>query len=168
MLFRRKKKEENQPDYAKYAVKRRPDASAELRGSVAYPNLRGKVSFYQVGSKVLVTAAVEGFPNENGKCLYPIYAMHIHTGASCTGNIADPFADTGSHYNPNSCAHPYHAGDLPPLFSNKGSAWSAFVTDRFTVREIINRTVVIHERADDFKTQPSGDSGKKIACGVIV
>lgn len=168
MLFRRKKKEENQPDYAKYAAKRHPDASAALRGSAAYPNLRGKVSFYQVGSKVLVTAAVEGFPNENGKCLYPVYAMHIHTGASCTGNIADPFADTGSHYNPNGCAHPYHAGDLPPLFSNKGSAWSAFVTDRFTVREIINRTVVIHERADDFKTQPSGDSGKKIACGVIV
>ena len=168
MLFRRKKKEENQPDYAKYAAKRHPDASAELRGSAAYPNLRGKVSFYQVGSKVLVTAAVEGFPNENGKCLYPVYAMHIHTGASCTGNIADPFADTGSHYNPNGCAHPYHAGDLPPLFSNKGSAWSAFVTDRFTVREIINRTVVIHERADDFKTQPSGDSGKKSACGVIV
>ena len=166
MLF--KKKEENQPDYAKYAAKRHPDASAELRGSAAYPNLRGKVSFYQVGSKVLVTAAVGGFPNENGKCLYPVYAMHIHTGASCTGNIADPFADTGSHYNPNGCAHPYHAGDLPPLFSNKGSAWSAFVTDRFTVREIINRTVVIHERADDFKTQPSGDSGKKIACGVIV
>jgi len=168
VLFRRKKKEENQPDYAKYAAKRHPDASAALRGSAAYPNLRGKVSFYQVGSKVLVTAAVEGFPNENGKCLYPVYAMHIHTGASCTGNIADPFADTGSHYNPNGCAHPYHAGDLPPLFSNKGSAWSAFVTDRFTVREIINRTVVIHERADDFKTQPSGDSGKKIACGVIV
>ena len=167
-MFRRKKKEENQPDYAKYAAKRHPDASAELRGSAAYPNLRGKVSFYQVGSKVLVTAAVEGFPNENGKCLYPVYAMHIHTGASCTGNIADPFADTGSHYNPNGCAHPYHAGDLPPLFSNKGSAWSAFVTDRFTVREVINRTVVIHERADDFKTQPPGDSGKKIACGVIV
>ena len=167
-MFRRKKKEENQPDYAKYAAKRHPDASAALRGSAAHPNLRGKVSFYQVGSKVLVTAAVEGFPNENGKCLYPVYAMHIHTGASCTGNIADPFADTGSHYNPNGCAHPYHAGDLPPLFSNKGSAWSAFVTDRFTVREIINRTVVIHERADDFKTQPSGDSGKKIACGVIV
>ena len=167
-MFRRKKKEENQPDYAKYAAKRHPDASAELRGSAAYPNLRGKVSFYQVGSKVLVTAAVEGFPNENGKCLYPVYVMHIHTGASCTGNIADPFADTESHYNPNGCAHPYHAGDLPPLFSNKGSAWSAFVTDRFTVREIINRTVVIHERADDFKTQPSGDSGKKIACGVIV
>ena len=167
-MFRRKKKEENQPDYAKYAAKRHPDASAALRGSAAYPNLRGKVSFYQVGSKVLVTAAVEGFPNENGKCLYPVYAMHIHTGASCTGNIAGPFADTGSHYNPNGCAHPYHAGDLPPLFSNKGSAWSAFVTDRFTVREIINRTVVIHERADDFKTQPSGDSGKKIACGVIV
>ena len=163
----RKKKEEKMPDYAKYAAKRRPDASAELKGSEAYPEIRGKVSFYQVGNKVVVTAAVEGFPNLNGKCLYPVYAMHIHSGSSCTGTASDPFADTGSHYTPANCAHPYHAGDLPPLFSNKGSAWSAFVTDRFTVEEIRRKTVVIHEKADDFKTQPSGDSGKKIACGVI-
>ena len=81
----RKKKEEKMPDYAKYAAKRRPDASAELKGSEAYPEIRGKVSFYQVGNKVVVTAAVEGFPNLNGKCLYPVYAMHIHSGSSCTG-----------------------------------------------------------------------------------
>lgn len=157
----RKKKKEKIPDYAKYAARRRPDASAEIRGSDAYPALRGTVSFYQVGDKVVVSAAVEGFPNKNGECLYPVYAMHIHAGSACSGGASDPFADAGMHYNPAGCMHPYHAGDLPPLFSNKGSAWSAFVTDRFTVAEIKNKTVIIHEKTDDFKTQPSGDSGRK-------
>ena len=43
-----------------------------------------------------------------------------------------------------------------------------FLTDRFTIDEIINRTIVIHDMPDDFITQPSGNSGNKIACGIIV
>ena len=93
--------------------------------------------------------------------------MHIHEGAECYGNNHDPFADAGMHYNPYDCAHPYHAGDLPPLFSAHGIAWEAVLTDRFTVEEIIDRTVIIHAMPDDFKSQPSGNSGEKIACGVI-
>ena len=42
-----------------------------------------------------------------------------------------------------------------------------FLTDRFTLKEIIGRTVVIHSMPDDFTSQPSGNSGEKIACGVI-
>ena len=162
-----KKNDSKKDNYVKYAAKHRPDAAATIKGSVAYPHLRGTVAFYQLNNEVLVTADVEGFPNTNGKCLYPVYAMHIHSGSSCTGGAADPFADAGTHYNPEGCAHPFHAGDLPPLFSNKGSAWSAFVTDRFTVKDILHKTVIIHEKPDDFTTQPSGNSGKKIACGVI-
>ena len=71
------------------------------------------------------------------------------------------------HYNPHGCDHPYHAGDLPPLFETSGLALSAFLTDRFTVDEVIGRTVIIHDQPDDFTTQPSGNSGTKIACGVI-
>lgn len=43
-----------------------------------------------------------------------------------------------------------------------------FLTDNFRVRDIIGKTVVIHSKADDFTSQPSGDSGSKIACGEIV
>ncbi|MBP3369234.1 MAG: superoxide dismutase family protein, partial [Clostridia bacterium] len=46
-------------------------------------------------------------------------------------------------------------------------AFLAFVTDRFTVSEVVSKTVVIHDRPDDFTTQPSGNAGNKIACGVI-
>ena len=58
-------------------------------------------------------------------------------------------------------------GDLPPLLSCNGNAYMTVKTDRFKVKDIIGRTVIIHYRADDFRTQPSGDSGEKIACGII-
>jgi Cu-Zn family superoxide dismutase len=56
---------------------------------------------------------------------------------------------------------------MPPLFAGTGRAFLAFFTDRFTVDEIIGRTVVVHAKPDDFTTQPSGNSGSKIACGQI-
>ena len=60
-----------------------------------------------------------------------------------------------------------HAGDLPPLMMQQGRAHMTVRTDRFRVQDILGRTVVIHSDPDDFRTQPSGMSGTKIACGVI-
>jgi Cu-Zn family superoxide dismutase len=96
-----------------------------------------------------------------------IFAFHVHAGGSCSGTPEDPFENTGAHYNPQGCEHPEHAGDLPPLFENNGYAYSVFFTDRFTAEESIGRTAIIHSLPDDFHTQPSGNSGKKIACGEI-
>ena len=72
------------------------------------------------------------------------------------------------HYNPLGCPHPYHAGDMPPIFGAAGYAFSAFVTDRFTVRDVVGRSVILHGSPDDFTTQPSGNAGEKIACGEIM
>lgn len=63
--------------------------------------------------------------------------------------------------------HPKHAGDLPPLLACQGSAYLSVKTDRFCVEDILGRTVVIHSDPDDFHSQPAGNAGKKIACGVI-
>lgn len=63
--------------------------------------------------------------------------------------------------------HPNHAGDLPPLLSAGGYAKMTVLTGRFRVDEIVGRTLVIHNGVDDFTGQPSGNSGKKIACGII-
>ena len=71
-------------------------------------------------------------------------------------------------YNPTNAAHPNHAGDLPPVLGNEGYAWTAFYDKRFGIDEIIGRSVIIHSQADDFRSQPSGDSGSKIACGTII
>lgn len=145
----------------------REQAAAEVRGSSKYPDLRGKVTFVQMANGVLVTAEMFGLPYNADKCRNGIFAFHIHLGGSCTGNGEDPFANTDGHYNPNNCPHPYHAGDLPPLFGNKGYAYMSVFTDRFTVREIIGRTVVVHANYGDFSTQPAGNAGAKIACGLI-
>ena len=96
-----------------------------------------------------------------------IFAFHIHSGGTCSGSADDPFRDAQGHYHPENCPHPAHAGDMPPLFSNKGYAAQAFLTGRFTVREIIGRTVIIHAGTDDFTSQPAGNAGARIACGVI-
>ena len=77
------------------------------------------------------------------------------------------FPNTGNHYNPGNVPHPEHAGDLPPLLSNNGYAWMVFYTGRVNAEDIIGRSVVIHSMRDDFTTQPSGNSGDKIGCGVI-
>ena len=146
----------------------RPEAVANISGSTAYPSIRGRVYFYQTPLGVIVVALVSGLPAGRGRCDDRIFAMHIHSGGSCTGTPDDPFAFAEGHYNPGSCPHPYHAGDLPPLFGNRGLAWSDFLTNRFRVSDVIGKTVIIHGSPDDFTSQPAGNSGEKIACGVIV
>ena len=148
-------------------LSRRPDGIAVLRGSEAYPSIHGTVLFYQTEEGVVVAADVEGLPDPSGSCAQPIFGFHLHEGGACTGNESDPFADAASHYNPDGCPHPHHAGDFPPLLGNDGHALSVFMTNRFTVREILGKTVIVHASPDDFSTQPAGNAGTKIACGVV-
>ena len=137
-----------------------PAAVARIHGGGDYPNIRGTVRFFQRCDGTLVEAAVTGLPRtEPG-----FFAFHIHEGGSCRG---EGFPDTGGPFDPTGRAHPNHAGDLPPLMSDYGKAYMQVLTGRFRVEEVIGRTVIIHENPDDFHTQPSGNAGRKIACGVI-
>lgn len=145
----------------------RPHASAFIRGSQDFPTINGIAHFYQTNMGVLVVTEITGLPTSENRCESPVFGFHIHNGMSCTGTDADPFANAGTHYEPYSCPHPHHAGDLPPLFGNNGYAFLAFFTNRFHVSEVLGRTIVIHSKPDDFTTQPAGNSGDKIACGVI-
>ena len=138
----------------------RPSAVAPIKGNKKAPLLKGMVRFYQRSGGVLIEAEVSGLPNNPGG----FFAFHIHDGSSCMG---EGFPATGSHYDSKQNSHPRHAGDLPPLLSYGGRAYMAVITDRFSIRDIIGRTVVIHANADDFRSQPSGNAGEKIACGVI-
>lgn len=139
-----------------------------IKGSPDYPAITGEIGFYQTAVGVLISVQVTGLPSSNAVCANQFFGFHIHSGSSCTGNADEPFANARTHYNPSNCDHPYHAGDLPPILGNHGYAFQVFLTDRFSVDEIIGKTVVIHSDRDDFTTQPSGDSGTKIACGVIM
>lgn len=151
-----------------HILNHKSDACAVIRGSDEYPKIHGTVRFYDTNMGVLTRAEIFNLPENSHICKSPIFAFHIHSGGSCTGTVPDPFANALTHLNPMNCPHPYHAGDLPPLFGAGGYAYSVILTDRFSIRDIIGRTAVIHSSYDDFTTQPAGNSGKKIACGVIM
>lgn len=148
-------------------ARRRADAVAFVEGNTKYPDIHGKVMFYQMRDGVIVRAEISGLPKGNGRCSEHVFGFHIHSGTSCSGDSTDPFKNAGTHYDRHNCSHPYHAGDMPPLFSAGGKAFLMFLTNRFDVSEITGKTVIIHSGIDDFTTQPSGNAGDKIACGVI-
>ncbi len=148
-------------------LRRTPDAQAEINGSEKYCSIRGKVKFYCTNYGTLVAAEITGLPHCACKCQSSFFGFHIHGGNCCNGNEKDPFANAGTHYNPTNSEHPCHAGDLPVLLNSGGYAFSVFLTDRFNVSEVTGKTVIIHSAPDDFTTQPSGNSGEKIACGII-
>lgn len=139
----------------------RPYAVSQIRGGTEAPQLFGCVQFYQESGCVLIVAKISGLHRESKT---GFFGFHIHQGDNCSGT---DFSGTGSHYNPSDRAHPKHAGDLPPLLECQGNAYLSVRTDRFSVADIIGRTVVIHSGPDDFHSQPAGNAGKKIACGVI-
>ena len=142
-------------------VEGQPAARALIRGDSAHPALLGEVLFYpyQEGSLLLVRAA--GLPGDG------IFGFHIHEfGDCCTGGDI-PFYCAGAHYNPAGLSHPDHAGDLPVLLSSGGRAFTIFYTGRFRPYQVLGRSVVIHDAPDDYRSQPAGQSGNRIACGVV-
>lgn len=137
-----------------------PKAVAQIHGGRNYPMIHGTATFQQRHDGVLVEMEVWGLPRtETG-----FFAFHIHETGNCS---EDGFPNTGGHFNPGGTGHPNHAGDLPPLLGDFGRAYMKVLTGRFRVGEIIGRSVILHRGPDDFHTQPSGNAGTKIACGVI-
>lgn len=141
--------------------RKNPDAVAKIQGGIEGPQLSGCVQFYQENGCVLIVVRISGLSKESET---GFFGFHIHQGESYTGT---DFSGTGGHYNPADQAHPKHAGDLSPLLECRGNAYLSVRTDRFSVNDIIGRTVVIHSDSDDFHSQPAGNAGKKIVCGVI-
>ena len=136
------------------------NAMARIRGDSSHPSVCGIVRFFQREDGVLVEAEVTGLPRTQTG----FFALHIHEGAGCDG---EGFPDSGGHFNPGGATHPNHAGELPPLLADYGKAYMRVLSGRFHVGEVIGKTVIIHAEPDDFHTQPSGNAGKKIACGLI-
>ncbi|MDX9871844.1 MAG: superoxide dismutase family protein [Clostridia bacterium] len=145
---------------------------AELQGGPLAPGLSGAVYFISVPGGTKVKVEVRGLPpyqpaqGENS----PIgpHGFHLHEFGACDiGDPANPFAGAGGHWNPDNQPHGHHAGDFPVLFSNNGFAKMSFFTNRFKPADILGRAVIIHQNPDDYRTQPTGNSGLRLACGVI-
>lgn len=147
-------------------------ACAQIRGGPLAPKLKGEVVFEQCDNGVWVTVEVCGLPRyrpaQNGQPQIGPHGFHIHENCTCkVGDPCDPFTAAGSHWNPTNQPHGNHAGDFPALFSNHGVAMMGFFTDKFCIEDIIGKTIIIHQSPDDYQTQPAGNSGKRLACGVI-
>ena len=158
----------NSPIRFENILRQRPNAYAFLNGAPPHSGIHGGMRLYQMPFGTLVAIEMQGLPVFENPCESPIFALHIHEGGGCTGDADDFFSGARSHYNPYRCPHPYHAGDLPPLFGAGGYAFSVFLTDRFTADEVIGKTVILHGSPDDFVTQPAGNAGVKLACGEIM
>lgn len=148
-------------------------ATATIKGGSKYPLINGNVWFYPVNTGTLVIAEIYNLP-ENTEATQTSpqigpFGFHIHEKGDCcpSSEGVKEFSCVGGHYNPKNVPHPHHAGDMPVLFSDDGYAYLSFISGRFNVPDIVGRAVIIHQSPDDFRTQPSGNSGEMIACGRI-
>lgn len=161
-------------DLMRYArkLRRRIVAHAAINGSEKFYNIRGHVLFSSATGGSWVDVFIRGLPQyrpatDTSDPIGP-FGFHIHEGSMCEPmGDGDPFSQAMGHYNPYNEPHGNHAGDFPVLFSNGGFAQMSFYTDKFYPEQIIGKTVLIHLHPDDYRTQPAGDSGERIACGVI-
>ena len=141
-----------------------PNAYALVNGNITYPDISGIVRFYDTPYKgIILYAEFFLLPLYTPANIPSFYGFHIHKYGDCSDN----FANTDGHFNPNNQPHPYHAGDLPPVTSCDGYSWMCVYIQQLRLKDIIGRSVILHNMADDFITQPSGNSGDKIACGII-
>src|SRR5438034_2807365 len=128
----------------------------------------GTVTFTEVADGVQVEAAIAGLtPGKHG--------FHIHEFGDCSAADA---SSAGAHFNPTNQPHAApdatarHVGDMGNIEADtSGAAKLDYLDHHMSLanddRSILGRSVVVHAKADDLKSQPAGDSGARVACGVI-
>lgn len=141
----------------------RPSLLATIKGSEKYSSIKGMASFYPYKDGFWLMMHVVGLPISKEPCPIPFFACHIHEGGSCE----DGFESTMGHLNMDNCPHPAHIGDLLPLYAREGRASMMYFIDGIDLNVLKGKTLIIHRKFDDFTTQPSGNSGERMACGVI-
>ena len=145
-----------------------PRATAQLQPTRGN-NVTGSVTFTQKGDKVAVAANVSGLkPNQE-------HGFHVHEKGDCS---SDDGMSAGGHFNPNGSPHGHHstparhAGDMPNLKSDVyGNAVINSELDIITVADgptsVVGRGMIVHVQPDDYKSQPVGNAGARMACAVI-
>ncbi|MFT3697996.1 MAG: superoxide dismutase family protein [Kofleriaceae bacterium] len=144
-------------------------AMATMAGTKKYAKVKGTVEFKEVDGGVEVTANLEGLKKGD-------HGFHVHEKGDCSapdGNSA------GGHFNPSGHKHgapdaeEHHEGDFGNITADKdGKATKTFTISFVNLKDgdpnsIVGKGFIIHAKADDLKTQPTGNAGDRVACGVI-
>lgn len=133
--------------------------------------LSGTVTFTEEDGEVKMEANIKGLAE--GK-----HAIHIHQKGDCS---ADDGTSAGGHWNPTDAQHGkwgsedgYHRGDIGNFETDAdGNATLSMSTDEWCIscqdstKNIVGKAIIVHDGVDDFKSQPSGNAGKRVGCGVI-
>lgn len=144
-----------------------PRAEAQLQPTTGN-QVSGSATFVQVGDRVRVRAIVSGLkPNQE-------HGFHVHEVGDCSSG--DGMSAKG-HFNPHAKPHGHgsaerHAGDLPNLRADaNGRGEGRFEIDIITVSpgpgSVVGRGLIVHAQPDDYRSQPVGNAGARMACGVI-
>ena len=145
-----------------------PTATAKLeptKGSTT----SGTVTFTQMGDNVRVVADVSGLRAGQQ------HGFHVHEAGDCSSGDG---MSTKGHFNPQSKPHAHysvrdrHTGDMPALQADaNGKARLDTTLDVMTVTDgpnsVVGKGLIVHAGSDDYKTQPTGNAGARIACAVI-
>ena len=146
-------------------------AEAKLSGTYTDTTVDGTVKFdTDSAGKVKMTLDIS-VPKKAGKSI----AVHIHEH----GNCGDTAMLAHGHWNPANAEHGkwgsanFHAGDIGNIkLDTKGNGTMSLTTDLWTLggkpdKSILGKSIIVHGGMDDYKTQPTGNAGTRIGCGVI-
>lgn len=145
-------------------------ASATLSSTVTSENI-GSAKFYSIGNGKIKMDLELNMIDKSDSTI----AVHFHEHGDC-GNMGE---NTHGHWNPTNEPHgkwdseSHHSGDIGNVtLDGKGRATITVTTDRWStidgdMKNIIGRGIIVHDGTDDYTTQPTGNSGSRIGCGVI-
>lgn len=134
-------------------------------------NVTGTATFTEKNGKVTFVAKISG--------LKPgVHAIHIHEKSDCS---AADGSSAGGHWNPTFKKHgkwgqgEYHKGDIGNFTADeKGNGTITMTTDEWCIgcgdaaKDILGKGLIVHQGADDFVTQPTGNAGGRVACSAII
>jgi superoxide dismutase, Cu-Zn family len=142
--------------------------TVSLQGAPADTDFAGTLTITPEGNGVRVVADVAGVDTD-GK-----HGLHVHENGQCEHGEGDKhFTSAGGHFNPGNAEHacpptdPRHAGDLGNIEISGGKGHLEVTATNLTMDQLHGKAIILHAGEDDCKTQPTGNSGDRIACGVV-
>lgn len=148
-------------------------AVAILQGAPDHPKVSGTVRFLEEGDHLWVVARITGVDKPGS------YGLHLHENGQCTPDPAGSkhFSRAGGHFNPTGAPHAclgaarHHAGDLGNVvFMSDGLGRIEVATEMLALsgpNSVIGKAIILDAGPDDCTTQPSGNAGARLACGVV-